>query len=54
MSVQPTGQCDQGSCPAFVQVSIQTRKRPPGFYAHRYDTDHQGLTTAGAELRAWT
>ena len=31
MSVQPTDQCDQGSCPAFVQVSIQTRKGPLGF-----------------------
>lgn len=28
--VQPTGQCDQGSCPAFVQVSIQTREGPAG------------------------
>ncbi len=31
MPVQPTDQCDQGSCPAFVQVSIQTRKGPLGF-----------------------
>lgn len=35
MPVQPTDQCDQGSCPAFVQVSIQT---PAGRPAHAHTT----------------
>ena len=49
MPVQPTGQCDQGSCPAFVQVSIQTRKRPLGFCAHHYDTNFAALVLAGCD-----
>ena len=49
MPVQPTGQCDQGSCPAFVQVSIQTRKRPLGFCAHHYDTNFAALVLADCD-----
>ena len=49
MRVQPAGQCDQGSCPAFVQVSIQTRKGPPGFCAHHYDTNFAPLIMAGCD-----
>jgi len=49
MRVQPAGQCDQGSCPAFVQVSIQTRKGPPGFCAHHYDTNFAALIMAGCD-----
>jgi hypothetical protein len=37
MPVQPADQFDQGSCPAFVQVSIQTPADPAGFCAHHYD-----------------
>jgi hypothetical protein len=37
-SVQLADPCDQGSCTAFVQVSIRTRKRPLGFRVHYYDT----------------
>jgi len=42
MPVQPTDQCDQGSCLAFVQVSIQT---PAGrsAYARHYDTNLAAL-----------
>ena len=49
MPVQPTGQCDQGSCPAFVQVSIQTRKGPLGFCAHHYDTNFAALVVRGCD-----
>ena len=49
MPVQPTGQCDQGSCPAFVQVSIQTGKGPPGFCAHRYDTNFAAVVLAACD-----
>jgi len=49
MPVQPTGQCDQGSRPANVQVSIQTRTGPPGFYAHHYQTNFAALVLAGCD-----
>ena len=49
MSVQPTDQCDQDSCPAFVQVSIQTRQRPLGFCAHHYDTSFAALVVRGRD-----
>jgi hypothetical protein len=49
MPAQPTGQCDQGSCPAFVPVSIQTRKGPLGFYTHHYDTNFAGLVVRGCD-----
>jgi hypothetical protein len=49
MPVQPTDQCDQSSCPAFVQVSIQTRKRPLGFCAHHHDTNFAALVLAGCD-----
>jgi hypothetical protein len=48
MPVQPTDQCDQSSCPAFVQVSIQTRKRLLGFCAHHHDTNFAALVLAAA------
>ena len=43
MPVQPTDQCDQGNCPAFVQVSIQTPAGPVGLCAHHYDTNFAAL-----------
>ena len=49
MPVQPTGPCDQGCCPAFVQVSIQTRKGPLGFGAYHYDTNFAALILAGCD-----
>ena len=49
MPVQPTGQCDQGSCPAFAQVSTQTRKGPLGFCVHHYDTNFAALVVRGCE-----
>jgi hypothetical protein len=49
MPVQPTGQCDQGSCPAFVQVSIQTRTGTLGLCAHHYDTNFAALVLAGCD-----
>ena len=49
MPVQPTGQCDQGSCPAFVQVSIQTRKGTLGFGAHHYQTNFAALVLADCD-----
>jgi hypothetical protein len=49
MPVQPTGQCDQGSCPAFVQVSIQTPAGPLGFCAHHYDTNFAALVVRGCD-----
>ena len=47
--VQPTGQCNQGSCPVNVQVSIQTRKGPLGLCAHHYDTNFAALVLAGCD-----
>jgi hypothetical protein len=49
MPVQPTGQCDQGSYPAFVQVSKQTPAGPRGFCAHHYDTNFAALVLAGCD-----
>jgi hypothetical protein len=49
MPVQPTDQCDQGSCPAFVQVSIQTPAGPLGFCTHHYDTNFAALVLAGCD-----
>ena len=49
MPVQPTGQCDQGSCAAFAQVSIQTRAGPLGFCAHHYDTNFAALVVRGCD-----
>ena len=49
MPVQPTDQCDQGGCPAFVQVSIQTSAGPLGFCAHHYDTNFAALVLAGCD-----
>ena len=49
MPVQPTDQCDQGSCPAFVPDSIQTRKDPLGFCAHHYDTNFAALDLADCD-----
>jgi hypothetical protein len=49
MSIQFADQCDQGSCPAFVQVSIRTRTRPLGFCAHHYDTNCAALVVRGCD-----
>jgi len=49
MPVQPTGQCDQGSCPAFVQVSIRTPAGPLRFFAHHYDTNFAALVVRGCD-----
>jgi len=49
MPIQPTGQCDQGSCPAFGQVSIQTPAGPVGLRTHHYDTNFAALVLAGCD-----
>jgi hypothetical protein len=49
MSVQPTDQCDQGSCRLFVQDNIQTRKRPLGFCAHHNGTNLAALVVRGCD-----
>jgi hypothetical protein len=33
----------------FVQVSIQTRKRPLGFYAYHYGTNFAALVVRGCD-----
>ena len=49
MPAQPTGQCDQGSCTAFVRLSIQTRKGPLGSCTHRYNTNFAALVLASCD-----
>jgi hypothetical protein len=49
MRAQPTDQCDQGSCPAFVQVSIHTSQGPLGLCAHHYDTNFTALVVRGCD-----
>ena len=39
----------RASCPAFVQVSIQTRTGLPGSCAHHYDTNFAALVLAGCD-----